>query len=249
MMNSYQKVVSEVSLKLAEDCGITIDLPEKATNDIRYTSITKPDADGDGMKLDGYKGSYFISRCHVNFEDIEDKSTLDENFSTYNGTIAVVRQCNFTNGIKLALCGNGDNPAEDKHSIVVFDGCLFNNFGRRAPEAQDGCMVIMNNCTIRNWGVGEYFDVRSFAGWAHNYGRIYCFDCTFEQDKFWQCSPWQMIKDIANHVGNDFNDHCLSWRSFIPGVCRGLMATDEGEVHAYRCTANKPWIRIEGQHA
>lgn len=249
MMNSYTKVITEVSKKLADDCGMKITLPEKADNDVRYTSITKPDEQGDGMKLNGDLGSWFISRCHVNFEDVEDKSTLDENFTTYNGAVAVVRQCNFTNGVKLALCGNGDNFIADHSSIVIFDGCLFDNFGRRAPEAQDGSLVILNNCTIRNWGVGEYFDVRSFAAWAHNEGKIICFDCSFEQDKFWQCSPWQMIKDIANHIGNDINDKCLSWRSLIPGVCRGLMATNNGEVKAYRCTTNKPWIRIEGQHA
>lgn len=244
---SYSQTVTNVLTKLKDSCGIEISVPEYPDNCVRYEKITQPDSNGDGIKLDGSKGSWFVSRCSVSFDNIKDVSKLDENLSTFNGAMAVVRQCTFSDGVKLALCGNGDNPEADAKSVVIFDTCTFENFGRRAPEAQDGAIVVLNNCVIKNWGVGEYFDVRSFAAWAHSGGMIICMDCTFEQDRFWQCSPWKMIKDIANHVGNDINDKCLSWRSFIPGVCRGLMATDGGKVIAVRCGANKPWIRIEGQ--
>jgi hypothetical protein len=212
---------------------------------IEHLYISEPTTEGgDGLILDGKEGEYFVNDVIIDF-GYTTPEKLDENLTTMRGCKAVIRDCRFRKGIKLALCGNGDHPEEDKHGDVLFENCVFSDFGRRAPEAQDGVTVVLRNCVIRNWGVSSRFDVRSFAAWAHSGATIIAENCRFSQDKFWQCSLWEMLVDVVNHIGNDFNDRCLSWRSFIPGVCRGLMATDDGKVVSRNCTKNHWWIRIE----
>ena len=209
-------------------------------------NITSPNEEGDGIVIFGKDNPNVLDNCTVDFKDIPSEY-LDENISFVNGCVAVINDCTFSNGIKLALVGNGDYPDNDKHGIVTFNNCIFENFGRRGVEAQDGITVTLNKCVIYNWGIQDRFDVRSFASWAHSGAKIICNECVFIQDKFWQCSIKNMIIDIANHIGNDINDKCLSWKSFLPGVCKGLFSTDNGIVEAHNCTKNRWWIYLENQ--
>ena len=208
--------------------------------------IKTPNESGDGIVVWGSEHldkNIIVENCTVDFSDIP-SNQLDENISFIKGARVSVENCVFTNGIKLALCGNGDYPKEDKKAEIHFKNCLFKDFGRRGPEAQDGACVFLDNCVIWNWGIESRFDVRSFAGWAHSGARIFMNNCVFVQDKFFQCSLKNMIVDLANHIGNDINDKCLSYKSFIPGVMKGLFSTDNGYVFADNIY--KPhWVYIE----
>ena len=39
---------------------------------------------------------------------------------------------------------------------------------------------------------------------------------------------------------------CLNLLNWLPGVCRGLVATAGGQVRAENCHATRWWIRLEG---
>lgn len=211
-------------------------------------TITAPNKNGDGLVIWGSQTSdedVSIKNCTIDFSNMP-CNKLDENISFVKGARAEVENCLFTGGIKLALCGNGDYPVEDNLMNINFKNCVFKDFGRRGPEAQDGALVRLENCVIWNWGTESRFDVRSFAGWAHSGARIVASNCVFIQDKFFQCSLKNMIIDILNHIGNDYNDGCLSYKSFIPGVMKGLFSTDEGSVVAYNELYKNRWVYIEG---
>lgn len=206
--------------------------------------IFDPDEGGDGLKVFGDDNPNTVEDCRISFKGCDIKK-LDENISFINGCMCTVKNCTFENGIKLALCGNGDYPNNDKFGKIIFENCTFKNFGRRGIEAQDGITVILKNCTISNWGVKEFFDVRSFATWAHSRAKVKLYECHFEQTSFFQSGFINFFIDLANHIGNDINDHCLSLKSFIPGVCKGAYSTDDGTVYCYNCTKNKWWIYLE----
>jgi len=59
----------------------------------------------------------------------------------------------------------------------------------------------------------------------------------------------QFFTDLANHIGQSFHDNGLLAlflpSTYIPGVCRGLMASDSGSVSASHCYSNHWWIRIQ----
>lgn len=217
---------------------------------MNYTDIkiTVPDEQGDGLVIWGpqtHNESVSVKNCTIDFSTVS-SDKLDENISFVKGTRAVVENCVFTGGIKLALCGNGDFPVEDNAMYIQFKNCVFKDFGRRGPEVQDGALVTLENCVIWNWGKEDRFDVRNFAGWAHSGARIIASDCVFIQDKFFQCSLKNMLIDIANHIGNDFNDGCLSYKTFIPGVMKGLFSTDEGSIVIYNNIYKNRWVYVEG---
>lgn len=107
--------------------------------------------------------------------------------------------------------------------------------------------VIMRRCVIRNWGIGSRFTVRSFGAWAHDGASIRAEDCVFWQDRFWQSGLRGFVVDLANWIGWCFNRrdwNPLHW--LLPGVCRGLTASQKGKVSASRCWANRWWIRLQG---
>lgn len=217
--------------------------------EFRNLIITEPNAQGDGITINGpdtpaENEVIVVENCVIDFSNVE-RNKMDENISFVRGVQSVVKNCVFTDGIKLALCGNGDYPLEDRNARIKFENCVFKNFGRRAPEAQDGANVTLYKCVVWNWGVSKYFDVRSFASYAHDGGSITLDKCVFIQDRFWQHSPLTMLKDIANHIGNDWNNRCLSYKSFIPGVMRGAIALNSGRMHTYKVYKNKRWIKID----
>ena len=218
----------------------------ETTENIKDLIVTCPDVNGDGIcvKLNESGRVISIKNCIVDFSDLDTES-LDENISFVCGANAIVQNSVFTNGIKLVLCGNGDHPKEDKNMFVEFDSCVFKDFGRRGPEAQDGATVILNKCVIWSWGIRDLFSVRSFAGWAHTDASIVMNDCVLIQEHFNQSGWLNMLIDIGNHIGNDFNEGSLSLRSLIPGTMRGLYASTGGRVE-FNDSYKPWWVYVEG---
>lgn len=216
------------------------------TESISNTIITKPDENGDGLCVKPNPNGYAIkiNDCKVDFNGTE-PSALDENVSFINGVSAIISNSVFTNGIKLVLCGNGDHPITDRKMFVQFNNCVFKDFGRRGPEAQDGATVILNKCVIWSWGIRDLFSVRSFAGWAHTDASIVMNDCVLIQEHFNQSGWLNMLIDIGNHIGNDFNEGSLSLRSLIPGTMRGLYASTGGRVE-FNDSYKPWWVYVEG---
>lgn len=222
------------------------------TRFIENQYITAPlHSGGDGLMIFGRVGNVNISNCVIDFS-AHPVSVLDEALSGICAAQARVLQCRIRGAGKLVLWGNGEHPDEDRDAYLSMTDCILSDFGRRGPEAQDGASVVLRNCVIRNWGIKSRFDVRCFGAWAHHGAHIEVIDCVFEQTSFWQTGFWNFWKDIANHIGQAVNYRGvfgLTWRDFIPGVCRGLTACDGGTVRAVNCRKNKWWIRIEGQNA
>ena len=201
---------------------------------------------GDGITVYGSDGSVVIRNCTVDLGRWPlDK--LDEGLSGVDGARAVIRRTRVTRVGKAILWGNGDYPDTDPDAELVLEDCIIRDVGRRAPEAQDGVRVIMRRCVIRNWGIGSRFTVRSFGAWAHDGASIRAEDCVFWQDRFWQAGLRGFVVDLANWVGWCFNRrdwNPLHW--LLPGVCRGLTASQKGKVSASRCWTNRWWIRLQG---
>ena len=57
-------------------------------------------------------------------------------------------------------------------------------------------------------------------------------------------------QDWLAHLGQAWNDEGLRGllrpANWLPGVCRGLVATAGGQVRAKNCHATRWWIRLEG---
>lgn len=75
--------------------------------------------------------------------------------------------------------------------------------------------------------------------------------CVFDQPRFWH--GWHiMARDWLAHLGQAWNDEDLRGllrpANWLPGVCRGLVATAGGQVRAENCHATRWWIRLEGHH-
>ena len=214
--------------------------------------ITSPsEIGGDGIGC--YDGQHWeISDCIIDFSacDLED---IDECCDIVNGSSATFRRCVIRGAGKLFLCGTGDAdkvPLETGKRVSLYD-CILENFGRRGPEVQDGMQVDMHNCLIRNWGDPDRFTVRIFGSWAHKGGRIDAFGCIYWQDSFWRPIR-QFIADICDHIGQAWNDEgfkgLLRPSTYMPGVCKGLLATDGGEAYAWQCYRNHWWIALPWRH-
>ena len=215
--------------------------------DLEHLTITTPDANGDGLVL--IYDSFTVRDCVVDFSACE-LDGLDECLSTVNHAEAAISDSTFRGSSKCVLLGNGDYPDADPGAQVTMSNCIMENSGRRMPEAQDGVVVTLENCTIRNWGIKDRFSVRCFGAWAHHGATIKAINCRFEQTAFFQTGILNFFRDLANHIGQAVNDRGifgLTWKDFLPGVCRGLIATDGGTVFAANCKKSHWWIRIEGQ--
>ena len=211
--------------------------------------ITAPDAGGHGLDIsDGQP--WLVEDCVIDLSACP-LDQLDEAVGVTWGSSAVFRRCVIRGAGKLVLCGAGDadtTPAEQGRA-VIFEHCILEDFGRRGPEVQSGMRVMLRGCLVRNWGAPERFDVRSFGAWAHHGGRIEAVGCVFDQPRFWR--GWHIMAwDWLAHLGQAWNDEGLRGllrpASWLPGVCRGLVATAGGEVRAVNCRATRWWIRLEG---
>ena len=131
--------------------------------------------------------------------------------------------------------------------MVTFRNCIFENFGRRGPEVQDGMLVELHNCLIRNWGDPSRFTVRSFGAWAHGRGsNIRAFNTIFMQKSLFTRN---LLADMVGHIGQAWNDSGIrgifSRDAWIPGRARALTASDGGSVWAWNCYVNKPWLVMD----
>ncbi len=217
--------------------------------------ITHPGQLGAGYTIDDGLGlfrpaHYEVTDCIVDLSDL-DLDEIDECCGITYGASASFTRCWIRGAGKLILCGSGDKNKVDVETgkRVQFYNCLLEDGGRRFPEVQDGMEVEMEECVIRNWGDPSRFDARNFGAWAHSGGRIYALNCVFWQDSFWR-PLGQFVRDIGNHIGQAVNDSglraLLRPTTYLPGVCRGLMAGVNGKVEAHGCYRNHKWIRIEG---
>lgn len=203
-----------------------------------------PGSQGDGLTLcDG--NSYRIKNClfDMSANSLED---IDEALGITWGSSAVVENCVFRGAGKLVLCGSGDadRKADEHGKKVVFMNCIFENFGRRGPEVQDGMMVELNNCLIRDWGEPSRFTVRSFGAWAHGKGsHIRALSTIFMQDSLFTRN---FLADMIGHIGQAWNDRgikgILSRDAWVPGRARALTASDGGCIDAWNCYFNKWWL-------
>ena len=113
---------------------------------------------------------------------------------------------------------------------------------------QSGMRAILRDCLIRNWGAPGRCDVRAFGAWAHHGGHIDAEACVFVQPRFWRGLK-VMARDWLAHVGQAWNDEGLRGllrpANWLPGVCRGLVATAGGRVQTRHCYATPWWIRLE----
>lgn len=215
--------------------------------EVREQRITAPDAGGHGLDMsDGQSWLVEDSIIDLSACPLE---RLDEAAGITWGSRALFRRCVIRGAGKLLLCGSGDADklAVERGKTVIFEDCILEDFGRRGPEVQSCVRVIMRRCVIRNWGIGSRFTVRSFGAWAHDGASIRAEDCVFWQDGFWQSGLRGFVVDLANWIGWCFNRrdwNPLHW--LLPGVCRGLTASQKGKVSASRCWTNRWWIRLQG---
>ena len=221
--------------------------------------ITSPSSlGGDGLELsDGQH--YDVTECIIDLSgwDLDD---IDEAASTTMGSSSTFRRCVIRGAGKLFLAGRGDAPYVpiETGKRVEFYNCILEYGSRRFPEVQDGMQVLMHDCLIRNWGAPERFNYdpehpdRNFGAWVHTANsRLDAVGCVFWQDRFWRPLK-QMELDWCRHVGQAWNDEgirgLLRPSTYLPGVCRGLLATDGGEANAWHCWRNHWWIALPWRH-
>ena len=213
--------------------------------------------DGIGMYQDGK--TYLVEDCIVDFSDLP-LDQQDEATAVTWGASATYRSCVIRGAGKLVLCGSGNEdhvPQETGKRVILID-CILEHGSRRFPECHDGMHVTMQDCLIRNWGDPSRFNYdpahpdRTFAAWAHTENsRIEAINCVFWQDSFWRPLK-QMTLDWWRHIGQAWNDE--GWRgllrpsTYLPGVCRGLFATNGGEAWAMKCWKNRWWICLPWRH-
>ena len=221
--------------------------------------ITSPcEIGSDGLCLaDGQH--WDVSECIIDLS-VWPLDQIDECAGITLGSSATFRNCVIRGAGKIVLCGCGDEskvPIETGKKVEFFD-CILEDGSRRFPEVHDGMQVVMHGCLIRNWGDPDRFNYdrqhpdRNFGAWAHTENsRIDAFDCVFWQDSFWRPLR-QMVLDWFRHIEQAWNEE--GWRglfhlsTYLPGVCRGLYATNGGEAYAWHCWKNKWWIALPWRH-
>lgn len=208
---------------------------------IKDRYITAPTEQGDGLCL--WDGSlHIVENCFIDLNGCS-LDDIDEALSITYGSSAEIRNCVIRGAGKLVLCGCGDKEIapRERGRTVKFDHCILEDFGRRGPEVQDGMIVSLQSCLIRNWGDPDRFTVRSFGAWAHGEGSaILAQDCIFIQENGRFGKHW--FKDLIGHIGQAWNDSkfagLFSKNAWRPGNCRGLVASDGGVVQAMNCYAS-----------
>lgn len=217
-------------------------------NELHHKYITEPaQLQGDGIGLcDGQH--WTVHHCIVDFSACQ-LDEIDEAVGVTWGSSAHFYNCVFRGAGKLVLlgCGDKDKVPVEQGKSVTFEHCLFENFGRRGPEVQDGMTAVLTNCVIRDWGVPERFTERAFGAWAHHGGRIIAQNCVFLQD----VNPglWLWLRDHIGHLGQAINDRgvlgIFSHDAWTSGYRRALTADWSGHVEARHCYADDDLI-VEG---
>ena len=209
-----------------------------------------PESDGgDGFTARGRDGRTIIRNRVFNFLQTP-QNLQDEVLSGVEGAVVCLERCLVLGGIKAILAGNGDHPCADMVSARWdLTDCVIIGAGRRCPEAQDGTTVTMRRCWVHDWG--RAFDKRAFGAWAHRGSRIAAEDCMFTQSGgLLALGLRDTVRDVAHHISQAVLDSgpgaLLRFRTYLPGVCRGLSADTGGLVLAARSYRNRWWIRLEG---
>ena len=215
-----------------------------------YIDAPTPKADGEGHGFArDYAAHFELEDCYIDLSKFPPHS-FDETVAFTCGASATLRRCVIVGGGKHILIGSGDaaKRQEEEGNTVTFSECVFMDFSRRGPEVQSGMTCILDGCLIANWGVPGRFHERAFAAWAHHGGRIYAQDTIFMQDKLWHGLPLA-LQDLGNHIGTAFNYRKLRGlidpSTWIPGVLRGLVATDGGLVTAKNCGRSHRAIHVD----
>lgn len=191
--------------------------------------------------------SVLVEDSIIDFRNLDPKKQ-DEAISGVGGARVTIRRCVIVGSIKAILVGNGDMPEADKNGYFDISDCIFMNCGRRCPEAQDGTKVNMTRVWVHNWG--NPFDVRSFGAWAHKGSKIVATDCIFTQSKFFNLGFKNFFIDLANHIGQSFNEKDFRLASYIlPGVCRGIMKGKDGSVEVSHSYKNHWWIKLDNHES
>ena len=224
---------------------------------IERQRITRPGQLGLGFTPDDGVGlwqprEYVVRDCIIDLSALP-LDMLDEAAAVTWGASAVFLRCVIRGAGKLILCGSGDpkKAALEAGKRVVFEHCILEDFGRRGVEAQAGMRVTLKNCLVRNWGKTSRHTVRDFASWAHGGGRIDAVGTVFWQDRFLR-PLHQFWGDLAAHIGQAWNDY--GWRgllridTYLPGVCRALLAGPGGTAWAWRCWRNRWWVVLPLRH-
>lgn len=221
--------------------------------DVVYRDLvfTRPTIKQDGIHI-GRSVKALVDHCIIDFKSAED---TDENVSVIDGSTCLVKNSTIINGKKAILIGSGDNPALDANNVVGMHNCVIKNAGRRCPEIQDSGRCFMDHCIIENWGDPDFFDTRNFGIWVHNGALLTAEHCIFKNSWSFQ----HLFTDIANHIGNVFNEgfevsnsildgliNCVLHpvQCLLPGKCRGLMYSRDGFARASSCYTDKWWITI-----
>lgn len=226
---------------------------------IKHKRITAPsEIGGDGIGLaDGQDWLIEDSIVDLSACSLDE---IDECCGITWGSSATFRRCHIKGAGKLVLCGCGDKakvPIETGKRVTLTD-CILEYGSRRFPECHDGMQVLMRDCLIRNWGAPDRFNYdpahpdRTFGAWAHTENsRIDAINCVFWQDSFWRPLR-QMWLDWWRHIGQAWKDERLRGllrpSTYLPGVCRGLLASDGGEAYAWQCWKNQWWIALPWRH-
>ena len=199
--------------------------------------------------------TYEVEECIIDLSGCS-LDEIDEATAVIWGAAASFKRCVIRGAGKIALCGSGNAekiPVETGKRVKFID-CILENGSRRFPEVHDGMQVLMHGCLVRNWGAADRFNYdrshpdRNFGAWAHTKGsRIDAVGCVFWQDKFWRPIR-QMVLDYARQIEQAWNDE--KWRgllrlsTWMPGQCKGLLATAGGEAYAWACWRNHWWIAM-----
>lgn len=195
-----------------------------------------PDDKQDALGLWHDVPMHFIVRNTVIDLSAQALNTLDEAVSITWGSSAEFENCLFRGAGKLVLLGSGDVDKRhlEEGKTVTFRSCIFEKCGRRAPEVQCGMVAHMENCLIKDWGVCDRFDVRAFAGWAHDGGKLYADHCIFQQESTSR-GLWYGVVDLMNHIGQAVNDDGLSALSKLSTYTNGRKRALMGNVEATNC--------------
>lgn len=220
---------------------------------LRIYSPPGPKQDALGLWVGGGGLHFKVKNSVIDLSGC-DLDTLDEAVSITWGSSAEFENCLIRGAGKLVLCGSGDEHmrSAEQGKAVSFRHCLLEDFSRRGPEVQSGMIVHLDECLIRNWGIRGRFDVRGFAGWAHDGGQIYANRCVFMQDSLARgCTT--AIKDTIGHVGQAVNENGI-WqlfksRTWLSGRRRALTAGPGGEVSASSCGVSSERLVLDDSTA
>lgn len=211
--------------------------------------ITKPGFINDfpycGLGLAHPNAHYVIRNITVNFNN-EYPPFYEVRIA--NNSSAFISNSIFKNADNLIYCSQTLKP---EVKTITFINCTFENFSFCALNALGSAKIVMNNCVFKNWGHSTGYNSKGFAIKASAGASIELVECTFIQDKFWK--SWKVFWSDCKNTFHEIFDNPFSFMfkrsTWLPSVCRGLIAGNKGYTIAVNCKKNKWWIYIENNYA